>query len=118
MLSLKDGLIYNAENPSFEDYVMFHKRNVPRAIAGVIDMLTFGHGSIWVKGDEKFCKYQDYFDHILSMSMIIRCKIRYYGNEKCSLKELERFKEHKRVIGELFEEHCSGRVAVNYLCTL
>jgi len=102
---------YKAGNSYYNEYAKHYRDEVPNALQGFIDMLKgtngpFSHKSIWAEENGFYCNYKDYFDHLLSMSMIHRCEVLYFKNERCSTKELVGWLEDKRQILINYENHC------------
>ena len=107
----ENGLEYNTSGPYFKQYKKYYTDVVPRALYGFINALTNKGGvNIWTAGYGKYCKYKEYFDHLLSMSKIRRCEIVYYRNGICSNKDLGIFLENKKKIKDLYEKHCWGKI--------
>ena len=113
----EDGSGYNAGDTYFETYKHYYIHTVPRALSTIMKMLTnvfgvFDDGgkNIWTVGNGKYCRYKEYFDHLLSMSKIHRCEVLHFMNDRCSNKDLNTFLEKKKRIEELFEEHCWGKI--------
>ena len=110
-----NGVGYSAGHTYFNTYDQYYTEVVPRALSSFTGMLTNKQGlfigvNIWTAGNGKYCKYKEYFDHLLSMSMIHRCELLHFKNDRCSNKDLRKFLEDKHKANNLYEEHCWSKI--------
>ena len=110
-----NGVDFSAGHTYFKAYDQYYTNVVPFALSNFINMVTNKAGlfigvNIWEAGDGKYCKYKEYFDHLISMSMIHRCELLHFKNDRCSNKELREFLDNKKKAQRKFEEYCLSKI--------